>query len=687
MRRFTYLEDMIVDTAQAVRPPERLQVHEAASKYRYLDTGVYEGYWDNSKTPYLIEFMQELNSWEFTGAAFAGPARCGKTDTVFNWITFTAKCDPADMMVINMTREVAREWSQGDLSKMLRLSTSVGALVTKQNVHDIRFINGMKLLIKWPTITELSGKTIPRLWLADYDRMPQNVDGEGNPFDLARKRAQTFKRFGMCAAEGSPGFPVSDPKWIATSPHEAPPTLGILSIYNRGDRRRWYWKCPCCDHKFEADFKHLQWDATLPDMEAAQSAYMLCPSGNGCVITNEDKIKIHDGYPETCRWIKEGQTWHEDGSITGTPRKSNIASFWLKGVAAAFADWSDLVLNWIKANEDYERTGSEESLKTTTNVDQGHPYIQKSMENGRLPETLKSRARNWGGSKAEPVVPPGVRFLVGCADVQARSFVGQVHGIGEGGDIYLIDTFKLRKSNRRDEQGDPLPLDPGGYLEDWDVLIDNLINRSYPLADGSGRRMQVKMSFCDSGGKDGVTANAYNFWRKLRDGTEGHHKRFRLLKGEPSKSAPRAKESYPDATKRDSNSGARGDVPVIFLNSNLMKDQISAMLSRSDPGGGMVHFPHWLEDFIYTQLTTEIRTVKGWENPRQKRNEAWDLLYYCVGCSLLPPIGLERIKWDAPPSWAETWDLNDLVFDTKEGPRFVEKENKMSLAELAEALA
>jgi phage terminase large subunit GpA-like protein len=69
----------------------------------------------------------------------------------------------------------------------------------------------MLFTLSWPTISELSGKPIPRLWLSDYDRMPQNVDGEGAPFDLARKRAQTFKRYGMTVAESSPGFAVDNP--------------------------------------------------------------------------------------------------------------------------------------------------------------------------------------------------------------------------------------------------------------------------------------------------------------------------------------------------------------------------------------------------------------------------------------------------------------------------------------------
>ena len=102
-------------------------------------------------------------------------------------------------------------------------------------------------------------------------------------------------------------------------------------------------------------------------------------------------------------------------------------------------------------------------------------------------------------------------------DVQARAFVVQVHGFTSTGDMGVIDGHKIRKSARLDEDGHPLPLDPSSYAEDWDLLIEQVIRRSYSLADGSGRRMLMKMVGCDSGGREGVTFHAYDFWRRLSE--------------------------------------------------------------------------------------------------------------------------------------------------------------------------
>jgi len=663
--RFLCLEDMVAGAAETVRPPERLSVSDAAEKYRWIENpGNYVGPYINSLTPYNMEFQDVLTSHEYTGAVFVGPAQCAKTEPFMNWVTYSAICDPADMLIINPTNTAARDFSKRRLARLYRDTEELRKRLLEgrnaSNVFDTQFRNGMLLTLGHPAISELSGKPIPRLWLTDYDRMPEDIDGEGSPFDLARKRTTTFRRFGMTVAESSPGFTVDNPKWISTSKHEAPPTKGILSLYNRGDRRRWMWECPDCHGKFEPEFKLLHWPEEGDDVFKSERATMECPH---CLthIPHSMKHKLNIGG----KWIRDGMTWHADGRVTGTPMRSEIASFWIKGPAAAFATWQTLVFNFLKASEEYEKTGSEESLKSTVNVDQGEAYIPKALMAERLPEELKARAEDWGGSAKEPVVPHGVRYMMATIDVQAgmrSTFVVHVYGFGVGGDVWHVDMFKIRKSNRVDSDGDPELIDPAAYPEDWHLLVDQVIERTYPLADGSGRHMQIKLVGCDSGGKEGVTTNAYNFWRWLRDQhPAGHHKRFQLLKGEPSKTAQRYKIHFPDSQRKDRKAGARGDIPVGFINSNTQKDTAYAMLGRTDAGGGMVHFPKWAEDWLYTQLTAEVRTPKGWESTSKRRNEAFDLLYYVVSLQIDARIRGETMDWDTPPGWAKEWDHNDLV--------------------------
>ena len=709
--RWSSIEKMILAAAAMIRPAARMTVAEWAEKNRYLNTpGAYVGNWSHAKTPYLIEMQEVLTSLEHTGMIIVGPARSGKSDIFFNWLGYSIDCDPADMRIYLQTRFWAEDWSQGDLDKTFearrpgeRQSIFKKNLLPGKHSSTLtrkRFISGMKLNLSWPAITELSGKTVSRLWLNDYDHMEQDVSKMGAPFWLAKKRATTFKQFGMTVAESTPGFEVTDANWISTSLHQAPPVAdGVLKIYNQGDRRRWYWKCPNdnCREWFEPSFSLFTWDEGVgTPAKIGKTVVMPCPCC-GHEMTEADRDTIHAGYPETCRWLKDGQTIDADGVLHGEGEPNEIASFWVKGPAAFAQSWSGMVTEFLNAMADYENTGSTSALKTNFELSQGEPFQMPRNESARLPEELKNRAEDWGGTHDEPVVPEHVRFLEATIDVQARGFVVQVTGVGEGGDHSLVDMFKLRKSNRidaNDKRREHALIDPGAYAEDWDILISEVIEKTYPLGDGSGRRMAIKITGCDSGGREGVTANAYEFWRRLRDDPlgRGHQRRFHLIKGEASRTAPRRRRGFPDANRKDRHSGARGDVPVEFFNSDMLKDQVYAMLGRTDKSGSSIRFPIWAPNWVYTQLTAETRIAgKGWENASQRRNETWDLTYYAVGLGLHPDIRLEHIDWLNPesvPGWAKPWDQNSMVIEPEEkNPILITEEVVIDLAKMGAEMA
>ena len=704
---FDSLEDIVLETAEGVRPAERLTVSQAAEKYRKLNNpGAYVGDWRNDMAPYLVEPSDVLNSNHHTGMVFVGPAQCGKTDMFLNWQTHTVICDPADMMLIQTSNTTARDFSIRRIDRLHRHSAEVRKRLIQRrdadNTFDKQYSSGMLVSLSWPTINELSGKPIPRLWLTDYDRMDQDIDGEGSPYDLAKKRATTFGSYGMCAAESSPGFTVENPKWMPKTRHEAPPTKGILSLYNRGDRRRWYWRCVDCKNPFEPDFNLLHYPDTEDFVEAGEMATMKCPHCSfdyshdpGAGSPSKHEMNIAGA------WVKDGQFWLPDGSMEGKSYRSDIASFWLKGAAAAFASWKILVVNFLNASKEYETNNSEEALKTTVNVDQGNCYTPKSMASSRVPEELKNRARDFGIR----MVPPGVRYLTASIDVQKNRFVVQVHGTGLGKDVWVVDRFEVKKSKRLDSDGEHLWVNPGAYQEDWKLLTENVLLKTYPLGDGSGRHMSIKFTVCDSGGEEGVTTNAYDFVRWLAKGDDpeldlsheqgdyqwvpGMGQRFLLLKGASSKNAQRVAIGYPDSQRKDRSAGARGEIPVLFMNTNMLKDTVDKMLDRTDPMGGRINFPNWLDDNFYTELTVEVKDPnKGWLNPKKYRNESWDLLVYYLAASLTRMVGLEHLDWSNPPGWAEEWDRNDLVFNpVVEQKPFEAVRKKSNLADLAANLA
>lgn len=643
---------------------------QAAEEYRYVNQpGAYVGKWFNATTPYMVEPMDTAVSTSFTGMIFVGPAQSAKTDSlVINEILYTVTVDPIDMILYCPSQAAARDFSARRVDRLHRHSEEVGKHLLKRrdadNTFDKHYDNGMILTLSWPSVVEFAGRPVGRVILTDYDRMDDDIAGEGMPYDLASKRTQTFGNFAMTIAESSPSRPVMDPRWIRATPHQAPPTEGILKLYNRGDRRLLYWPCPYCGSYFVGRFSNLTWDRTKKNpVEAGETVRMECPKCHEHIHPDERK-----GMLQRCVWLKDGQAIDTDGKVYGEGPRSKIASFWLFGTAAAFQTWAGLVANFKNAEDEFERTGSEDALTKFYNNDLGEPYLPKSLENERLPEALKARAEDWGGTLTNPTVPENVRFLIACVDIQKNAFVVQVFGIspGEPFDITLIDRFTIHKSKRQDDDGDTLWVRPGTYLEDWDLIEEQVMRRTYPLADDSGRRMTIKMTVSDSGGAVGVTSRAYEFVRVMR--SRGLGGRFHLVKGDPKPGAPRARITYPDSVVSGNKALLRADVPVLMLHSNTLKDELSNRLDSLIPGRGLIRFPDWLADWFYGELCAEVRTDKGWNNPNGARNEAWDLFYYCIGVCISRLIGVEGFDWNNPPSFALPWDRNPLVIapDAKE---------------------
>lgn len=605
---------------------------------------------------------------------------------ILGWLAYNVVVDPMDMIIYCPSTAAARDFAVRRVDRLHRNSPAVGSLLSprrdEDNKRDKMYRSGTILTLSWPSVTEFAGRPIGRVAMTDFDRMDDDIEGDGNPYDLASKRTTTFESFAMTMAESSPSRPILDPTWIPKTPHEAPPTMGILGLYNRGDRRRWLWPCSNCNVYFEGTFRHLQWDDAPNIKDAADSVRMICPS---CSHPHPPKLRAE--MQSWATWLRDGQSITGSGRIVGRPQRSDIASFWLNGTAAGFVTWNQLVAMFLIAKRDYESTQSEDSLRKFYNNDLAEPYTPKNQETKRLPEVLMSRARDL----PEREVPPEVLCLVATIDVQQNMFVVQVQGIAPGTpfDMHIVDRFDIRKSKRRDEDSDAVWVKPGSYLEDWDLITEQVLERTYPIMGSDHLRMRIKLTVCDSGGKEGVTTNAYAYYRKLRK--EQMHGRFHLLKGDPRPTNPRTMIRFPDSSTRatGTKAGAQGDIPVLFLNSTSLKDTLANRLEVSEEGKGAIHYPAWLPDWFYKELCAEVRTPKGWEIGKggRQRNEAWDLCYYALGACFSSLLDMERVRWDSPPAWLRPHENNPLVFSTKPDEVETPKKSRYNLKELGKALA
>ncbi len=656
------------DVSGILRAPRRMPVADAVGTYMRVPMGAGNSVpWDPDLAPYVIEPMNCLASREYDAVVFVGPSRTGKTiGLIDGWIVYNIVCDPADMLVIQVSEEKAREHSKKRLDRTFRCSPEVKNRLSPRrndnNVYDRTFRVGNYLKLGWPSVNIMSSSDYKSVALTDYDRFPEDIDGEGDAFSLASKRTTTFMSSGMTLVESSPGRDIRDTKWRRTTPHEAPPTTGILSLYNRGDRRRLYWPCPHCGEYFQPEMDNMTGyrDSSDPVL-ASEAAFLQCPACKGR-ITPDMKRALN----MKCVWLRDGQSIDRKGQVRGDGRRSRIASFWMEGPAAAYQTWAQLIYKYLTAEQEYESTRSEETLKTVINTDFGRPYLPRASLEQRKSELLEQRAED----VPKRSVPDGVQFLTATVDVQAgrdRRFVVQVTGYGSMGERWIVDRYNIRYSLRCDGNGESIQVDPASYPEDWDLLLTDVFEKTWPLASDPSKGMRLMSMAVDSGGEDGVTDNAYKFWRRCR--REGLGKRIYLFKGDSVRRSKLIQRTFPDNTGRSTRRAqATGDVPLYLLQTDALKDRVNNALWRDSPGPGYVHFPAWLGSWFYDELTYEERSNEGkWSKPGRGANEAFDLLVYADALAILS--GYEKIKWPSAPEWArrETW-IEDTQTETGEVP-------------------
>jgi phage terminase large subunit GpA-like protein len=527
---------------------------------------------------------------------------------------------------------------------------NLGQRPIDDSLHFKRF-RGMKIEFLSATYSNLINKSAPRIVADEIDAYPSGLGDIKAVLDIRR---QTFGRQSMILALSHPDLARGinpDRDW----------TAGIMAIYADSDRRVWYWQCPHCgawsspvpiaDRHMTIHYDDKQ---TLDEIE--RNARLLCPV-NGCLIEDSARRAMN----RTGVWIGTGQSISQDGVITGERIASKTAGFWIVGAMSPFVlgGIGALARARVKAERELEVSGEDDTLRQVMVKQWGIPYSPPRSVGSVDANELADRAQR---ELPLQVVPFGARFLTAQADCQLSSFDWLVRAWGEHGESWIVDRGRL-------------PADPATSAEDWDQLLKDVFQKTYPLADMSGRRMAIRACGYDLGGRPGVSLQGYAAWKRWK--RDRFARRFGVVAGRdvwsilptqgvPKLQAPRLVVVYPDTARQSNKKAARGDVPVARFNPNLFKDDLIGQLGIAEPGPWYVHFPYALRSkeqphVWFEQLTSEQKTAVGrWEKiSAGARNEALDLM---VMSHVLAHLhGISKINWERPPSWAAPWDCNSLV--------------------------
>ena len=334
-------------------------------------------------------------------------AQVGKTELLLNIVGYFMDHDPAPMLLLQPTLQMAEAFSKDRLAPMLRDTPSLTKKVKDPRARDSNntllhkaFPGGHVTLAGANSPASLASRPI-RIFLADeVDRFPLSAGTEGDPLALGGKRTNNF--------------------WNRKKVYTSTPTVKgqsrIEMAYSQSDMRRYYVPCPHCENKQPLEWKNLRFDPV---------AYICDHCGAEIEESNKQAMLMAG------EWVAEGDA-------------GKSAGFHLSELYSPWRKWQEIIDDFKEAKK------TTETLKTFINTSLGETWEEEGEQvDGHA---LLARREDYDG------VPEEALVLVAGIDVQDDRLEMEVVGYGLGEESWSIDYVVL--------YGDPGRLELWNRLEE-----------------------------------------------------------------------------------------------------------------------------------------------------------------------------------------------------------------------------
>lgn len=583
--------------AAGVEPDESLTVDAWAAKHMVIpkSAGAAEpGPYRVERTPYARGVMRALSSFDpCRVVVVVGASQMLKTQVALNWIGSCVHQAPANILVLLPSLGLAKRAS-ARISKAIEAVPVLAQRVAKprsrdsSNTIDTKEFDGGTMYITTagsaPNLSEISARY---LYGDEIDRWESDVGSEGDPVELALKRLTTF-------AHSSKAYFTSSPTEEGDSRIEA--------LYAKSTRRRYFVPCPHCDEMHTLEWEHVRVD------EGLTRAWMVCQACGAEIDEAQKEAMLAAG------------EWRASAAGDGLTEGFQISALYMP---PGWASWLDLARERAAA-EELARAGDDSELKVFENTRLARSYKRKGEKLDH--ERIKERAEDFELLR----VPAGGLVLTMAVDVQNDRLEYSIVAWGRGEESWLVDYDKI--------YGDP------GQDAVWERL-DEVRARTIPHV--SGQQLRVEACAIDSGGHH--THQVYAYARRRE------HQRVFAIKGDRDvKTAIKGRARMMDVNLRGK--VLKHGVRLWFVGVHVAKDLLAGRLKLGQHGPGFVHLPKALPDDYWEQLTAEQRvrqrTAHGevfrWVKVSSSaRNEAWDLLVYCLWAAHAIDLNKYRAaQWD-----------------------------------------
>lgn len=577
---------------KALSPTPKTPVSEWADDYRVLssESAAEPGKWRTDRAPYQREIMNSFTQPGIHRSVVKSASQIGKSDIMNNVIGRFAHLDPAPMMMIQPTIDMAEDYSKSRISPMIRDTPVLSGLFFDVKSRDSNntilsklFPGGRLIMCGANSPSGLASRPIRILLADEVDRFPDSAGTEGDPVDLASKRMSTFWNYviGLFSTPTNKGASRIDTEYMA------------------GTQEEWRHKCPNCGEYHLVSHCNMEYKHTTT----------VNPDGTKFVFVENVQWRCPD-----CGLLFTEQQMRatEQKYVAQNPAalKNGVRSFFVNCFASPWLKWTDMIREWLESKGDPERE------KVVWNTRFGESYERKGDFDDE--EIFLARREPYPAA-----LPDGVLLLTASVDVQDNRLEYEIAGWGVGEECWGIKKGVILG----------VPDSPATWSE-----LDQQLDRPYHFANGTG--LVVARTFIDSGGHYTKEVYKYCF-------ANMHKNRF-AIKGMAGASLPiihkisKVVEYGIPLVILGVDSGKQYVMDRLSIEAPGNK-YFHFPLDKNDDG---VSLPEVLllrgyDRFYFKGLIAEQlvpRTIKGrrvmvWENvSTDKRNEPLDLRVYNLAC-------------------------------------------------------
>ena len=558
------------------------------------------GKWRTSRTPYLREIMDALVDPDVETEVVMSSSQVGKTECCLNVTGFYIEHDPAPILFIEPTLDIAEAYSKDRLSPMIRDTASLAQLIADPKSRDSgntilhkRFRGGHLTLAGSNSPSGLSSRPIRIVIIDEADRCAPSAGAEGDPIALAIKRTTTF--------------------WNRKILIVSTPTIknrsNIEAAFEASDKRYYNVPCHSCREYQVLKWSQVKWTHRDPD-----SALYICEHCGA-------------GWDDSQRYdaILAGR-WQATAPFNGT------AGFHIWEAYNPWVPLRKMVATFLAAHAKIQQ-GDSEAMKSFVNTSLGQTWSEKSE--GVAADPLLDRRENYAADR----LPYRVLYLTAGVDVQDDRI-----------EIEIVGWRSQRRDDPEESWGSEVIILHGDPAkpEIWDEL-DEITTRTWQTEDG--RQLRLGAACIDSGGHH--AASVYKFCNR-RIGR--HIYAIKGMSGSRPIWPPKVGKSRAHKNSKVWIVGV--DVCKDTIYSRLRIAEPGPGYCHFPLAYDREYFDQLTSEEVRTRFV-KGHPLREWHKPTGKRNEALDRRAYALAALYSRPVPWDILSRNAPDKPPEQSPAND----------------------------